>query len=328
MKRFLVVSLALAVLVVLATQCGQSPSQGLYAESSPPMLEYEAQTGARATAKSAGEAAWARREVDAKMMVAADYGGKGEPQAAPASAQAPGPAPISAMPTGGLDRYLIKNATVLIEVGDAREANAKLLSAVQAVGGYVGDYREQVDGLGRRSVIVQIRVPANQFDASMGQLDPLGKVLSKQVSTQDVTEEFVDTDARARNLKATEARLVDHLNRAGKLEDILRIEQEVTRVRQEIEQLDGRLRFLNDRVQFSTIMVTLQEAPKAEPVVPTQTFSTGRVVTEAVRSLIVLGQAIWVRVIWWGVWSVVWVPCLAVAWLLYRRLRKAFAPIS
>ncbi len=328
MKRFLVVSLALAALTVLATQCGRSPGQADYAESSPPMPEQMAQTRARSLAEPDAKAAWADREMDAKRVVAADYSGEGEPPAASASAQATGPAPISAMPTGGIDRYLIKNATVLIEVTDAREANTKLLAAVQAVGGYVGDYREQVDGLGRRSVIVQIRVPANQFDASMGQLDPLGKVLSKQVSTQDVTEEFVDTDARSRNLKATEARLVDHLNRAGKLEDILRIEQEVTRVRQEIEQLDGRLRFLNDRVQFSTIMVTLQEAPKAEPVVPAQTFSTAKVVSEAVRSLIVLGQSIWVRVIWWGIWSVVWVPCLAVAWLLYRRLRKAFAPAS
>ena len=60
-------------------------------------------------------------------------------------------------------------------MGDTRAVCALLLPAVEAVGGYVGGYNEVVDGLGRRSVVLQIRIPADQFDATLGQLDPLGK---------------------------------------------------------------------------------------------------------------------------------------------------------
>jgi hypothetical protein len=221
------------------------------------------------------------------------------------------------------DRYIIKNATALVEVADSRAACEKLLSAIQTLGGYVGGYNETVDGLGRRSVVMQVRVPTERFDETLGELEPLGKVLQKQVTTQDVSEEYVDTDARARNLKATEERLLDHLTRSGKLDDILRIEQEVTRVREQIERLEGRLRFLNDRIQYSTIGITLSEAPKAEPIVPAQTFSTAKVFTEAARSLAEFGQHIWLRVIWYAVWSVVWLPCLVILWLVARRVRKS-----
>ncbi|MBX7258767.1 MAG: DUF4349 domain-containing protein [Candidatus Hydrogenedentes bacterium] len=326
MKQKLVILSILGCLALLAVHCDRS-ARPKYAAPGVQMTDAPIQAEAgntklafKAPAEADQKLAPARSE-----MPAADASA-GAP--ASAASAAPGPAPMPAMPTGGVDRYLIKNATVLVEVSDARDANTKLLAAVQTVGGYVGDYREIMDNLGRRSIMVQIRVPANRFDESMGQLDALGKVLNKQVTTQDVTEEFVDTDARSRNLKATEARLLDHLNRAGKLEDILRIEQEVTRVREEIERLDGRLRFLNDRVQYSTIQITLQEAPKAEPVVPAATFSTAKVLSEAVRSLVELGQSLWVRVIWWAVWSVVWVPCAVAVWLVYRRLRKVFKPIS
>lgn len=329
MKRTFAVLGVLTAVLMAAAHCGRQ----VYPESEAYSASMKSPPNPMADAVHRDSLAIAEPEVQGKSTPRLDSkayrrGEMGSAEASAPAAPAAGPAPMAAMPTGGIDRHLIKTATVAIEVADAREANTKLLAAVQAVGGYVGDYRELVDGLGRRSVMVQIRVPASRFDESMGQLDPLGKVVSKQVSTQDVTEEFVDTDARARNLKATEARLIDHLNRAGKLEDILRIEQEVTRVREEIERLDGRLRFLTDRVQYSTIQITLQEAPKAEPVVPAETFSTAKVVSEAVRSLIGLGQGLWVRAIWLGVWSVVWVPCALAAWLLYRRLRRAFKPVS
>ncbi len=239
-----------------------------------------------------------------------------------AKSQPAGPNLVPAMPTTTADRYLIKNATARVEVADARAASAELLTSIQSVGGYVGGYNESVDGLGRRTITVQIRVPADKFDESLAKLDPLGKVLDKQVTTQDVTEEYVDTDARSRNLKATEERLLDHLNRAGKLEDILRIEQEISRVREQIERLDGRLRFLNNRVQYSTISVTLSEAPKAEPVVPERTFSTAKEFSEATRSLVEFGQHIWVRIIWLGVWAIIWIPCLLILWLIARRVRR------
>ncbi len=216
-------------------------------------------------------------------------------------------------------RYLIKNASILIETEDARKASETLVAALQGLGGYVSDLRESVDSLGRRSIQVQIRVPADRFDDTMHQLEPLGKVLNRKISTADVTEEFVDTDARVRNLKATEDRLLKHFERTGDLEGIVEIERELNRIREQIERLQGRLRYLSNRVDFSTFNIVLHEKPKAGPVVPPETFSVGKVASEATRRLVGFFQNLTARIIWLGIWAVVWVPLVAVAIFLIRR---------
>jgi hypothetical protein len=108
------------------------------------------------------------------------------------------------------------------------------------------------------------------------------------------------------------------------LKDILGVEKELTRVREDIERLDGRLRYLSHRIAYSTISITLTEKPKAEPITPEASFSTAKVATEAVRSLVGFGQTVWYFVIWVAVWSPVWLFLILALWLVRRReLRRA-----
>lgn len=290
------------VLALLATACSNSPSAlKTMADREMPSAE---PTVARA-APAFGEGAQASSA--------------GSATASPALA-------LGALAASQADRQLIKNATVIVETEDSRAATDQLMAGASAIGGYVGEMQESVDGLGRRSVTIQIRVPADKFDASMRSLDSLGRIISKQVTTQDVTEEFVDTEARSRNLKKMEERLLDHLNRFGELKDILSVEKELTRVREDVERLDGRLRYLSHRVAFSTISVTLTEKPKAGPVTPVQSFSTAKVTTEAVRSLVEFGQGVWYYIIWIAVWSPVWAVLGLAAWIVGRRVYPKIAP--
>jgi hypothetical protein len=221
------------------------------------------------------------------------------------------------------DRYLIKNATVTIEARDVRKASTALVAAVRAARGYLADTHESVDELGRRSIVIEARVPFGRFDRSLQEIEALGKVLEKQVTAEDVTEEFVDSQATLRNLQQTESRLLAHLNRTGRLADTLLVEKELTRVRGEIERLEGRLRFLSHRVLFSTLTVTISEAPRPEPIVPAQSYSSGQQLSEAVRSLVAFGQLLWTGAIWFGIWSAVWAPLALAGWLVYRRRRTA-----
>jgi hypothetical protein len=221
------------------------------------------------------------------------------------------------------DRYLIKNANVTVEVKDARKATEELVRMITASKGYVSNVRETVDGLGARSAVMQVRIPFTSFDQSMDGIGGLGKVLDKRVTAEDVTEEFVDIQAKLRNLKRTEARLLDHLARSGKLSDTLLVEKELTRVRQEIEQLEGRMRFLTHRIAFSTIDVTLQETPKQQALVPPESYDPMKEGSDAVRALVVFGRGLLSFVIWVAVWAVVWAPALAMFWWLSRKGRGA-----
>ena len=226
------------------------------------------------------------------------------------------------------DRYLIKNATMTVETADVRGGAKQLAELAKSLKGYVSDSHESVDGIGSRSVTMTARVPYQEFENATQRLEGLGKVQDKQVTAEDVTEEFVDTTARTRNLKKSEARLLDHLSHTGKLADTLAIETELTRVREEVEKLDGRLRFLAHRISYSTLNVTFRETAHAQTVTPPETFSSGKIATDAGRSLIGFLQGVWSDVIWLGIWAIVWLPpVVLLVWFLRREIRRNRRPI-
>ena len=256
----------------------------------------------------------------------------------PGSAGAPAPADGKAEESPKLtlakfqqsepDRYLIKNSTLTLETADVRGGARQLNELAKTVQGYVSDSREAVDGVGNRSVTMTVRVPYQQFESASGRIEALGKLLDKQVSAEDVTEEFVDTTARVRNLKKSEERLLEHLSHTGTLRDTLAIENELTRVREEVEKSEGRLRFLAHRVAYSTFNVTFKETAHAQTVTPPESFSSGKIATDAGRSLIGFLQGVWSNVIWLGIWAIVWLPPVALAvWFLRREVRRNRRPI-
>lgn len=220
------------------------------------------------------------------------------------------------------DRYLIKNGGITLEVKDARETARKVSEAAVAVGGYTANRTETLPSVGHRQVTMQVRVPAPQFDTVIDQLAGFGKVIQQTVNTQEVTEEFVDTDARVRNLKMTEQRVLGHLERATDLAEILNLERELTRIRGEIEGMDGRLRYLKSRVDFSSIDVTLAEEAQAQSVLPVRSWSLGKEFADAARSLGSLLQGLLSIAAWLIVWAIIWLPLAWVALLVARRIRK------
>jgi hypothetical protein len=262
----------------------------------------------------------------ARMASGAHYGGPPGAQKAeatdPYGTEATKAPALTALTESRPDRHLIKNATLTLEARDVRQASTQLITATRAARGYVADTKESADELGRRTVTVQVRVPFERFDHSVQQIEALGKVVEKQVTAEDVTEEFVDSQAKLRNLKRTELRLIEHLNRTARLSDILLVEKELSRVRGEIEQIEGRLRFLTHRVAFSTLTVTLSEAPRPQPITPADSYSAGQQLTDAVRSLVAFGRVLWTLAIWLAVWALVWVPLALVFWFAYRRSHR------
>ena len=230
---------------------------------------------------------------------------------------------LAALQVSQPDRYLIKNATISVEAKDVRGAANKITAAVAGVKGYSSDMHESVDGLGALSITLSVRIPFSSFAQSMSQIEMLGKVLDKQVTAEDVTEEYVDSDAKVRNFKRTEERLLTHLTKTGKLSDTLLIEKELNRVRQEIEQIEGRLRFLSNRISFSTIQITLKETARPQALVPPESYSAGHTFSDAARSVVDFGRGLLNLGIWLAVWAIFWLPIvLLAAWLLRNELRR------
>jgi len=220
------------------------------------------------------------------------------------------------------DRYLIKNGSMTLEVKDARQVSQRVVETVKVEGGYISNLNEYAGAFGVRGVSMTVRVPADRFEQVMQQLEAMGRALNRSVHTEDVTEEFLDTEARLRNLKKTEERLLDHLGRAVEIESIIRVEQEMTRVRNDIERFEGRIRFLTHRIAYSTIDMTLQETPKAESITPVETFSLANIGSKALRGVVAFLQNVLAVATYTVIWGIVWVPIVLLMLLIVFSIRR------
>ena len=162
------------------------------------------------------------------------------------------------------------------------------------------------------------------MDSALDRIAALGRVLKREVQAQEVTEEYVDLRSRQRNLEREEQRLLELMQRAGRVPDLLTVEQEVARVRGEIETTTGRLRYLENRIAFSTIGVQL-EGPRFNPtpVAPAGPVWQARAVArEAYASLRGTGQALATFMIWVGMYLPIWLPVsLGAVWAVRRGTR-------
>ncbi len=199
-------------------------------------------------------------------------------------AQAPGRAPpppppppkSSTTPSGtpgqsdGKDAQgaVAKQGPMLIYTAEVTMASYEVASQIDKIEALS---RELGGFLARRDdTTIQVRVPVERFDEAMKRVLGMGDVLRRNVSVQDVTEEYRDLDIQMRNARAMRDRLAELLQKATKVEDSLLIERELGRVTRELERLEGRLKYLRDRAAFSTITVVFQ--PRAVERVGTEDF--------------------------------------------------------
>ena len=198
------------------------------------------------------------READRLAAPGSKFGQSATERSDPAAQPVPSanePAPF---------RRVIRTGQIAIEVEKFDAAARRLLSIAEAAGGFVADSSYADEGGTPRGTFV-LRVPAARFGEVIRQVEGLGTVQRRQISGQDVTEEFIDLEARVRNLERQEARLLTFMDRATKIPDLMAIENEVARVRGEIERLTGRLRFLANRVDLATIQAEVSQKPKKAP---------------------------------------------------------------
>lgn len=187
-------------------------------------------------------------------------GSPGEPQFA-MSAPAEFKGSAAAMPYTS-DRKIIRTIYLSVEVEDIASVSEAILKIAGDLGGFVADSRSYEDDSGRRMMSIKLRVPVAELDRATAQIKALGRIRKENVSGDDVTEEYVDLEARLRNAKVLEERILKLLEqKSARLKDILDSERELSAAREKIESLDGRKKFMDDRLQLATISIDLAEPP-------------------------------------------------------------------
>jgi hypothetical protein len=145
--------------------------------------------------------------------------------------------------------------TARVELGVARDGMQEAVQrAVEVAGSYGGFVSStEIDSSGARHGTVVLRVPSTRFEDALRDLEELGRMRSENVSGVDVTQEFVDLQARLRNWQAQETVLLRLMDRATSVTDTIRVQGELSRVQLEIERLRGRLDYLEDQTDLGTI---------------------------------------------------------------------------
>ncbi|MCJ7752598.1 MAG: DUF4349 domain-containing protein [Armatimonadetes bacterium] len=244
-------------------------------------------------------------------------GGGGRAMAAESDAGAGFEARAASYSPAGVVPMLIRTGGLRLRVEDVTRAHEEVARIVREANGYIANTSLSSEQ-GPTRATMTLRLPAEGLDSVMDRIAGLGKLLSKEIGTQEVTEEYVDLSSRKRNLEREEVRLLELLDRAGKIADLLEVEQYLGRVRGQIEQITGRMRYLENRIALSTLNVQL-EGPEPKPSVGGPVWTAKDEYRQAMRSLRDTGRGLGTMGIWLGVYAPVWVPILLVLMWLARR---------
>lgn len=192
-------------------------------------------------------------------------------------------------------------------------------------GGYISS--SQVEHrVGRvSSATLVLRIPAGQFADILKRIGNLGILVRESTAADDITEQYFDLNARLGNAKKLEARLLELVAKeAGKVAELLKVEQELARVRGTIEVMTGKLRLYDQQVAFSTLTVRLDIREKyVPPKPPTFGGKAGRILSDSVDALASFGEGLLLVLIA----LVPWLPVIlafifVVSYLVRRRRRK------
>ncbi|TMC45307.1 MAG: DUF4349 domain-containing protein [Chloroflexi bacterium] len=236
-------------------------------------------------------------------------------------------APEKGIPTVvvSADRNLILTAKIDMRSKDPWATSDRAQAIANGLGGDVLNLTQSGSG-DTRSASLTIRVPSSRFADALQQLRTLeGEVETSGVSAQDVTDQFVDLQARLTAKQAEEQRYLAILNRANTIDEILKVDASLANVRTQIEQLTGQINSIKQRTDFSTISMSISTIAVLPGDTTTKAWDPAKTVTRALAALGAMLQVFADVVIWLLVFG--WLPLLALAAAVFvTRARRPTAP--
>ncbi|HUR80139.1 MAG TPA: DUF4349 domain-containing protein [Thermoanaerobaculia bacterium] len=227
-----------------------------------------------------------------------------------------------AVSTAVVTPMIVRTAEMHILVADTSKTIDAVTKQVEGAGGYVANSNVWRDGDLLRATLT-LRVPSDKLTAALASLRGLAKRVEREsVSSQDVTQEYVDLESQVRNLEATEIELRELLKTARvnsqKASEVLEVHQQLTAIRGQIEQAKGRMRYLSQVTAMSSVSLDITPdalAPGWHPL---------REAREATSALVALLQKLGTVAIWFVIYML---PVLALLGLVLfgfvRVLRRA-----
>lgn len=212
----------------------------------------------------------------------------------------------------------IKRGSISVEVEDIAVAYESIKTMVGTNEGYIHSLREYSTNR-ESSMTMILKVKANNFETVYDNIKGAGKVREANMSSEDVTREYIDTKARLETLKVQEESLKNIMAKADKVEDLLRVESELQRIRQQIESSQGNLNYLDSAINYSELSVSISMVK--EPVKVSEDMS----IIEEIIFNIKDGLGHWGNVLLDFIYNILWnlpvILVLVVIFIIFKKKR-------
>jgi hypothetical protein len=180
-----------------------------------------------------------------------------------------------------IEQKIIKNGNLKFETSNLETTYEQIKTAVKKGGAIIQNDSEGKD-YGTIYRRITVRIPSENFDAFIKEISTgVDYFDNKEISAQDVTEEYIDIDARLKAKKKLENRYLELLSKATKMSEMLAIEAQLSAIREEVEAKEGQLRYLQSQVSLSTITIEFYKTVAEESGV---TISYGAKIWNAFKS--------------------------------------------
>ncbi|MER2172294.1 MAG: DUF4349 domain-containing protein [Psychrobacillus psychrodurans] len=223
------------------------------------------------------------------------------------------------------NRMIIHQARISTNVKDLEKAQHNMEQKVKKYDGYIVESNVYLESDETSSGKMVVRIPEKHFETFLSEAEAeASKVLEKNVTGQDVTEQYVDLSSRVKSKRAVEERLLAFMKDAQKTEDLLKISTDLAKIQEEIEVLVGKINYLENQTSFSTIELTMHEKRVIIPEIENKDLNTWEKTKKqfitSTNSLLSVGSGIIVFVIGnLPVLVLLGVIIVVVAWIIKRR---------
>ncbi|MCC7289945.1 DUF4349 domain-containing protein [bacterium] len=218
---------------------------------------------------------------------------------------------------GGDGSKIVKSASMSMTVADFDSTVTMIKEQVKAVSGFVQNLSDTGTDNNRR-VILSVRVPSDKFDEMLGKIKALGvEVEGVSENSDDISETYMDLQARLKTQKALEKQYLELLDKATKVDDILAVQRELAVVRQNIEMYESQMKFYDNQSDMSYISVSMTKASEALDVTGDGWRPFG-VVVEAFTALVGFGKTLLTLAIWVLIFS----PVVLVPYWIFKMVKK------
>jgi len=220
------------------------------------------------------------------------------------------------------NRMVVADSYLSLVVAKVEDTHQQILKKVEEFGGFmisssVNNPQENANAS------LTVRIPSEKLEAALAYFKSLSiKVVTENLTGEDITNQYTDINARLKTLDKTKAIFEEMLNKATLVQDILDVQQQIIAVQDQIDVLKGQTKYLEESSSMAKITVYLSTDELSLPYAPLDSWRPEQIAKEAVRSLISMARGIIGLLIWIGVYGIIWMPVLIIIYFIKKKLIK------